>query len=391
MTQTKQLCARIAVTAALAIAAAAPAQAAPDGYASPAVDVDAMGQAIAGSLQGRTVGFGYAITKDGKLVKAGGGGYARRAIDGKLTFTSTRRMEVMSVTKNVTAVAVLRLLEQNDIGVDTPVDDFLPAGWSTGLGFWGANGVTFRHLLTHTTGLGQMFDSLSDTSQWGNDWDGLEWVVLNGATPGASYSYKNANYALFRVLIPALWRELDPSVPVVTEANSWELTLAYLQQQLFAPIGLSSVTCWPTDPAKAPLAYPRRFVMGAGKLVKLNGSSLGSCGGHRGLHLSARDLVRFQAHLRHTETLLSSEARAQMDSLKLGWQNGSNGSAASGTSGKYWHGGDGFWGSGKKRREIHTCVMKLPYGVEASVLVNSPITGGTSQCTILKDAFDSAL
>jgi CubicO group peptidase (beta-lactamase class C family) len=389
MTRFSRLGTAMAATAALA-AAASPAQAAPGDLAAPTVDVAKMGQEIAGSLQGRTVGFGYAIAKDGKLAKAGGGGLARRAVDGRLAFTSKQRMEVMSVTKNVTAVAVLKLLDANDIPVDTPVDEFLPDGWPKGLGFWGADGATFRDLLAHTSGLGQAATALSDTSQWGNDWDGLEWIVLNGATPGSSYSYKNANYALFRVLIPALWQRIDPGVPVVTEANSWELTLAYIQQHVLEPIGLHQVTCWPVNPAKAPLAYKRRFARGTGQLVKRNGSGLGGCGGHAGLHLSARDLVRFQVYLRHTTQVLPAAVREQMDDLKLGWNPGSDGSGSSGTVGKYWHGGDGFWGKGRNSREIHTCVMKFPDAVEASLLVNSPIGGGRSQCTILKDAFDAA-
>jgi CubicO group peptidase (beta-lactamase class C family) len=379
-----------AATAAL-VAAPSPAHAAPGAYAPPTVDVAKMRTEIVESLRSRAVGFGYAIAKDGKLAKSGGGGLARRAVDGRLRFSSAQRMEVMSVTKNVTAVAMLKLLDANDIPVDTPVDEFLPDGWSKGFGFWGSNGATFRDLLAHTSGLGQAATTLSDTSQWGNDWDGLEWIVLNGATPGSPYAYKNANYALFRVLIPELWRRINPSVPVVTEANSWEQTLAYIQQHLLEPIGVHQVTCWPANPAKAPLAYPRRYVLGKGKLVKRNGSGLGACGGHAGLHLSARDLVRFQVHLRHTNQLLPAHVREQMDDLELGWNPSSNGSTDSGTAGKFWHGGGGHWGKGSKRREINTCVMKLPYGVEAALLVNSPIAGGRSPCGILKDSFNDAL
>jgi CubicO group peptidase (beta-lactamase class C family) len=389
MTSFKRFAAATAAALTFALAAAAPAHSFQ--FAPTTVDVEKMRKNLVAALKGKTVGYGYAITRNGVLVKAGGGGYARRHKDGKLSFNSKRRMEVMSVTKNVTAVGVLRLLEQNNLSIDTPVAGFLPASWSKGPGFSGSGGVTFRHLLTHTSGLNQEFKALDDTSQWGNDWKGLEWVVANGTTPGSAHSYKNANYALFRVLIPALWRELDPSVPVVTEGNSWALTLGYLQQNLFTPSGIGAVTCWPANTAKAPLAYSRYLRFATGKLVQMSGSQAGGCGGHRGLHLSARDLVRFQVQLRYTQTLLSSQARAQMDSLKLGWSNSSNGSATAGTQGKYWHGGDGYWGKGRKRRELHVCVMKLPAGVEASLLVNSKIGNGKSQCTILRTAFDEAL
>lgn len=382
MTRLKTFRTAIAV-AALAAALTAPA-------ADAAVDVHEMRDYIEDSMNGNAVGFGYAITKKGKLVKSGGGGWARRPGEGSVPFTSTKRIEVMSVTKNMTAVAVLRLLEQLDLSVDTPVEQWLPDEWVKGFGFWGQNGVTFRQLLTHTSGLDQAYAALSDDEkeQWGNAWDGLEFVVSNGAAPGSPHAYINANYALFRILIPALWRNLDPSVPEVTEANSWELYLAYMQDELFEPIGIDNVTCWPSNPATAPLAYSLTNPSAGGKLVQLIDTSLGSCGAYRGLHLSARDLVRFQVYLRYTKTLLSTQMRTQMDSQEMGWQNASNGGGA--TAGKYWHGGDGYWTNNGTKREIHTCVMKFPQKVEASLVVNSKLGGGKYQCTVLRDAFDAA-
>jgi CubicO group peptidase (beta-lactamase class C family) len=377
------LTAIVASALALALSATA-ASAQPTRFKASAVDLGAMRDAIEDSMNGNAVGFGYAIARNGQLKKYGGGGDARTPGDGDVPFTSKKRIEVMSVTKNLTAVGVLRLLDELDISVDEPIHPWLPDDWGQGLGFWGTGGVTFRHLLTHTSGLGQAFNALSEPNQaqWGNDWDGLEFVVANGAIPGSTASYKNANFALFRILIPALRRELDPSLPEVTEANSWEQYLAYMQDELFEPIGLESVTCWPADPDTAALAYDVSDPGAGGKLIQRIGASLGGCGGHAGLQLSARDLVKFQVYLRHTQTLLSNQMRSQMDSLGMGWWGSSDS--------KYWHGGDGYWTNNGAKREIHTCVMKFPDSVEASLVVNSKLTGGKSQCTVLRDAFDAA-
>jgi CubicO group peptidase (beta-lactamase class C family) len=382
------LTALVAVALTLVVSATAGA-ALPTQFQASSIDLDEMRDYIEDELDDNAVGFGYAIARNGQLKKYGGGGYARTPDDGDVAFTSKQRIEVMSVTKNATAVGVLRLLDRLDISVDEPIHPWLPDEWAQGLGFWGSGGVTFRHLLSHTSGLNQAFLALNNPdnqAQWGNDWDGLEFVVANGTSPGSTASYKNANYALFRILIPALWRDLDPSIPQVTKWNSWELYLSYMQKNLFEPIGIKSVTCWAANPATAPLAYDIADPDKSGALVQRIGSSLYGCGGHAGLHLSARDLVKFQVYLRHTEKLLTNETRALMDThLELGWNKNSNGSGS--WAGKFWHGGDGFFSNG---REIHTCVMKFPDNVEASLVVNSKLTGGLTQCGVLVDAFDAA-
>lgn len=55
--------------------------------------------------------------------------------------------EIGSITKQFTAAAILRLVEQGWIGLDDAIGDHLPALASR------APGVTIRHLLNHTSGL----------------------------------------------------------------------------------------------------------------------------------------------------------------------------------------------------------------------------------------------
>jgi CubicO group peptidase (beta-lactamase class C family) len=58
---------------------------------------------------------------------------------------------VASITKPVTATAVLMLVERGDLGLDDPVADFVPAFAQNG-----KHEVRIRHLLTHTSGLPDM-------------------------------------------------------------------------------------------------------------------------------------------------------------------------------------------------------------------------------------------
>ena len=224
---------------------------------------------------------------------------------------------------------------------------------------------------------------------WGNDWDGLEFVVSNGAAPGSGYSYKNANYALLRLMIPKLWKATGnhPGVNVINEVNVGIWYLAYVQQRVFGPAGVSGVTCSESNDSTAVLVYNAGNTQAGGKLVETNPPDLDGCGGHANLHLSALDLAKFMAHLTHG-TLLDAGQRQLMDSGRLGWNKDSN---KTGSAGIYWHGGDGFWTNSGVKREVHACVMKYPGGIEATLVVNSNITSGTYQCTILRSAYDKAI
>ena len=58
----------------------------------------------------------------------------------------TRPLRIASMTKPVTAVAVLMMQDEGKLSIDDPVSKYIPE--------FGANGVTLRHMLTHTSGMG---------------------------------------------------------------------------------------------------------------------------------------------------------------------------------------------------------------------------------------------
>jgi CubicO group peptidase (beta-lactamase class C family) len=54
---------------------------------------------------------------------------------------------IASMTKPVTAVAVLMMQDESKLSIDDPLSKYIPE--------FGANGVTLRHMLTHTSGMGE--------------------------------------------------------------------------------------------------------------------------------------------------------------------------------------------------------------------------------------------
>ncbi len=117
-----------------------------------------MGDAIEELSTGNAVGFGYAINQNGDANAAvGSGGFARTAFDLPMrNFSSLVELEVSSVSKPITATAILHLLQSRPGGLDaalkTKLVDYLPSDWNPGDN---VEHITLRHLLTHTSGLSE--------------------------------------------------------------------------------------------------------------------------------------------------------------------------------------------------------------------------------------------
>lgn len=364
-----------------------------DGWATPGtladdlppdVDLQLMLEHIHADLKHRVVGYSTMIAEAGSIAKTSNWGYAKRGSDGSEPWTSSHRMQVASVSKTLTAIGALKLLDELGVSVETPIAAWLPAGWTLGSG-WGS--VTFRHLMTHTSGVNQAIQALSDDEldNIGNDWSGLQYVAGLDVAPGSASSYKNANYALLRILLPTLWTS-QPAHPWfgvgIDEETHGPLHVLFMDAYVFDPAGVAQPGCWLTGHPAA-LLYNVADASVSGSASEIPNPN---CGAHAGWHLSATDLLRVMVYLRHDPSFIPAGVLAEMDLKKLGWNQSSN-SSSNGRAGKYWHGGTWWPGSG---RGGHSCVMTFPAGVEASLLFNSNHTSGTSPCTILKEAYNDA-
>jgi CubicO group peptidase (beta-lactamase class C family) len=183
-------------------------------------------------LGGRTVGHSVAIYKSSTLKLSKGDGTAIVAFGEDMS--SHTRMDCLSMSKTVTAAAVLHALLSADKSVDTPIKAYLPKHWKRGTG---VDAVTFRQLLTHTGGLpssGLLYEDLED-------------LVAGGVTSAPTVQYTNSNYALFRILLPYLVH--GPKAFDVWNGSSLQhlvddiLSLhfiAYVQKHVFGPCGVEA-------------------------------------------------------------------------------------------------------------------------------------------------------
>lgn len=371
--------------------------------------------------ENRVVGFSYAINHKGQLARSGAWGLARRDVDGTLAMTAETRHNLASVSKTVNAIYFLRLkgwinglMGTEYVSLDRSVSQWLPRDWVQGYGFFGDDGVTFRQLLAHRSGLGQMFDAMTpqDREYWDNDWDGLQFVVANGANPGDDFSYKNANHALFRFLVPELLHRsgLNPFIPPLTPPFEIDPSpdeygqkyLANMNQRIMKPLDIDDVGCSYQESENHARFYEFRYPLLPGKRHHLDA---GVCGGHAGLMMSAVEVAKLLAYARYTDVLLTDADRDAMIEDRLGWAQSDKEALwddatarllQSGVWLSRYTGDDLYLPDGtvavNPRAEQHNCVMQFPRNVEAVLLINSSLKPGTSSpCSALEQAFEAAL
>jgi beta-lactamase class C len=105
---------------------------------------------------------------------------------------------VASITKLATALAVLRLIDRGEIGLDDPLGQLLPSAVA------GQTGVTVRRLLSHRSGL--PLDPIDADSLYG---PGLDWPTLAQAClqtplrwpPDTRVQYSNVGYGLLALIV----------------------------------------------------------------------------------------------------------------------------------------------------------------------------------------------
>src|SRR5262245_18484200 len=93
----------------------------------------------------RIPGLALAVIKNGEIVKMNGYGVANLEHD--VPVTPDTVFALASVTKQFTATAIMRLVEQGRLKQNDPITKYLPSSPRK----W--RGITIRHLLTHTAGM----------------------------------------------------------------------------------------------------------------------------------------------------------------------------------------------------------------------------------------------
>ncbi len=329
---------------------------------------------VIAAMSGEAVGWALSITFNGQTYNGGHAeGQARTAADAPATAQSQNKdMHVASVSKTLTTIVTLRVLQDLGLTPDAEVAPYLPSDWLLGDG---VEDLTFRDFMTHETGFGQKVGD-GDTRY------GELQTLIAQATGATGFAYANANFALLRVAVAGLLG-IDP-VDFPGEEPDVLTAAAFLveAQALYDSIGVS-VDCTATS-ANPTIQYD--FPDGGGAGYEEPDRTL-QCGGF-GWFINANELAGVMATLRYTQQLLSTGMRNEMFDGFLGLMDPTDWSYPTGAFGVYqMHGGDWNHNPGG---ELHSCVVAFPIVVEAALLINSQRGAISYQCQLLRDAFDNA-
>ena len=146
-------------------------------------------------------GLSMAVIQDGEILWSGTFGVRSRETNEPVDENTI--FEAASLTKTVTAVAVLKLVERGVVDLDTPLSEYLPYPKLAGDDRY--KKITARHVLTHTTGL----------PNWGNK-------LLR--EPGVQYGYSGEGFLY-------LGRTLEKLTGMTLEE--------FARKEIFDPLGMS--------------------------------------------------------------------------------------------------------------------------------------------------------
>lgn len=152
-------------------------------------------------------------------------GYGISADDGR-PMTPQTPFYIASLSKGMTAAAVMQLVEAGKLELDAPVQRYLP--WFRLADEDAAARLTLRHLLAQTSGFSELggyernLDANMTNEALERSFRAMSRASLNAA-PGAQFEYSNTNYDLLGLLVATV------------SGESYE---SYIQRNVFDPLDM---------------------------------------------------------------------------------------------------------------------------------------------------------
>ncbi len=229
------------------------------------------------------------VAKDGQILFEYYKGfiYYKRKTD---TITSTSAFHLASVSKTITATAVLKLWQEGKIGIDQSVSAVLPG--------FPLPKITIRSLLNHRSGLPNYVHYMEqlgwDKKRRITNKDVFDFIVnhyreIDIASWNTRFNYSNTNYALLALIVEKVSGQTFPD---------------YVMENIFIPLGMSnSYVFTPQDSATAMPSYyysGRQYAFDYLDLVY----------GDKNIYSTVQDLYKFDRALSTNKILMPAALEA---------------------------------------------------------------------------------
>jgi len=193
------------------------------------------------------VGLAVGVVRDGALESFCGRGLADIASREPVTEDTVFR--IASISKTVTAVAVMQLWEQGLVDLDRPAGDVL-RGFRLAPARPGWRPATVRHLLTHTAGVPQ---SVHPTRMVLSGWFGESLAAGERVPPLAEYYGGSLRLAAEPGTVCTYTDHGFAALGQIVEDVSGQPLDSYLREHVFDPLGMADSHLPPTG---RPRAHP---------------------------------------------------------------------------------------------------------------------------------------
>ena len=275
----------------------------------------------------------------------------------KRPMTADTMFNIMSMTKPVTAAALLILQDEGKLNMNDPVAKFIPAFAELKTPSGKLANLTILQIMTHTSGLGEAGGDAARSARTLDDLVPLWLAAPMKYEPGAKWQYTQSG--------------INAGARIVEVASGMTFP-EFLAKRLFGPLGMKHTTHTPTKDELPLIATPyfKNKETGALEARPVTSPAPGERPptGNAGLYATAPDYGRFCQMLLNGGML---NGRRYLSTSALAWlatsQTGalSTGFFQNAAYGQY--GANYGWG-------IATCVLRTPHGGLAAML--SPGTYG---------------
>ena len=164
-------------------------------------------------------GLSLTVAVDGKIMYSEGFGYAD--LEERVPVWPTTKFRIGSISKPLTATALMQLVEAGKLDLDAPVQKYVPSFPDKGAV------ITARMLAGHLAGIRHyQGDEFNIQKHYANVLDGMK-IFENDplvSPPGTKFNYSSYGYNL---------------LSAVVESASGENFLAYMQKHVFEAMGLA--------------------------------------------------------------------------------------------------------------------------------------------------------
>ncbi len=179
-------------------------------------------------LGGGSDAVSVAVSIDGDIVHEAAMG--ARVPDTFDAVDTTDKFRIASISKTISAITALQLVEEGLVGLDDPVGAIVADAVGVTAPAAGVSELTVRRLLTHTSGFPQ-YESLFFRNQVASCEEAAA-VGMTRSLQGAGYRYSNMNFCVLGLLIEQLTGQEYEQV---------------VYERLLTPLGISGMRLAPTD------------------------------------------------------------------------------------------------------------------------------------------------